>query len=57
MIFRIKHAPIVYFEIPADDVQRAKKFYNDVFGWKMEKWPAADGKDNSLLLPLILSIG
>jgi predicted enzyme related to lactoylglutathione lyase len=55
MIFRIKHAPIVYFEIPADDVERAKKFCIDVFGWKMEKWPAADGKDN--ILPLILNIG
>jgi predicted enzyme related to lactoylglutathione lyase len=38
---------IVHFEIPADDVDRAKKFYSDLFGWKMEKWPAADGKDSS----------
>jgi uncharacterized protein len=28
---------IVHFEIPADDVDRAKKFYSDLFGWKMEK--------------------
>ena len=27
--------PIVHFEIPADDVQRAKKFYEDAFGWKI----------------------
>ena len=26
---------IVHFEIPADDLSRAKKFYNTVFGWKM----------------------
>lgn len=26
---------IVHFEIPADDVSRAKKFYEDVFGWKI----------------------
>jgi uncharacterized protein len=26
---------IVHFEIPADNVQRAKKFYEDAFGWKM----------------------
>ena len=26
---------IVHFEIPADDLSRAKKFYNIVFGWKM----------------------
>jgi predicted enzyme related to lactoylglutathione lyase len=25
---------IVHFEIPADDVERAKKFYSDLFGWK-----------------------
>jgi predicted enzyme related to lactoylglutathione lyase len=28
---------IVHFELPADDVERAKKFYSDLFGWKMEK--------------------
>ena len=27
--------PIVHFEIPADDVQRAKKFYETAFGWKI----------------------
>jgi hypothetical protein len=27
--------PIVHFEIPADDVQRAKKFYEEAFGWKI----------------------
>jgi uncharacterized protein len=29
---------IVHFEIPADDIERSKKFYNDLFGWKIEKW-------------------
>ncbi|WP_370694237.1 VOC family protein, partial [Klebsiella pneumoniae] len=24
---------IVHFEIPADDIQRAKTFYSDLFGW------------------------
>ncbi len=41
---------IVHFEIPADDVDRAKKFYSDLFGWKMERWPRSDdddGKDSS----------
>ena len=38
---------IVHFEIPANDVERAKKFYTNLFGWKMEKWPGADGKDSS----------
>ena len=27
---------IVHFEIPADDVPRAKTFYTDLFGWKIE---------------------
>ncbi|MDQ6723249.1 MAG: VOC family protein [Thermoproteota archaeon] len=29
---------VEYFEIPADDVNRAQKFYKDVFGWIMQKW-------------------
>jgi predicted enzyme related to lactoylglutathione lyase len=32
---------IVWFEIPADDVERAKAFYGALFGWKMEPFPAA----------------
>jgi predicted enzyme related to lactoylglutathione lyase len=27
---------IVWFEIPADNPERAKKFYNQLFGWKIE---------------------
>jgi predicted enzyme related to lactoylglutathione lyase len=30
---------VVHFEIPSDDVERAKKFYNSLFGWKLEKMP------------------
>jgi predicted enzyme related to lactoylglutathione lyase len=30
---------IVWFEIPADDVERAKSFYGALFGWKIEKFP------------------
>lgn len=29
---------VQYFEIPADDVNRAQKFYNNVFEWNMQKW-------------------
>lgn len=29
---------VAHFEIPADDPERARKFYQDVFGWKIEKW-------------------
>lgn len=28
---------VVHFEIEADNVDRAKKFYTDAFGWKMEQ--------------------
>jgi uncharacterized protein len=28
---------IVHFEIPSDNIERTKKFYNDLFGWNMEK--------------------
>ena len=30
---------IVWFEIPADNVERAKSFYSALFGWKIEKFP------------------
>ena len=29
-------ANIIYFEIPADDVDRAKRFYHSLLGWKIE---------------------
>jgi len=38
---------IVHFEMPADDVERAKKFYTDLFGWKIEKWPGTSSKNSS----------
>ena len=34
---------VQYFEIPADDMERAQKFYKQVFGWDMQKW---DNKEN-----------
>ncbi len=33
---------IVHFEIPSDDIERSKKFYNELFGWKIEKLASAD---------------
>lgn len=27
---------IVHFEIPADDIARAKEFYGSTFGWELE---------------------
>jgi len=29
---------ITHFDIPSDDPERAQKFYQEVFGWKFEKW-------------------
>lgn len=28
---------VTYFEVPADDIARARKFYSDLFGWEIEK--------------------
>lgn len=35
---------VVHFEVPADDMERAKKFYQDVFGWKIMSVPMDAGK-------------
>lgn len=30
---------IIHFEIPADDVEKLRKFYIALFGWKIERMP------------------
>jgi hypothetical protein len=35
-------ARVMHFEIPADDPNRAVKFYEKVFGWKIDKWEGGD---------------
>lgn len=30
---------VQHFEIPVDDTGRARKFYEECFGWKMADWP------------------
>ena len=40
-------ARVVHFEIPADDPERAIKFYEKVFDWQIEKW---DGPMEYLLI-------
>jgi predicted enzyme related to lactoylglutathione lyase len=30
---------VVHFEIPADDLERARTFYRDAFGWKVNPMP------------------
>jgi hypothetical protein len=34
-------ASIVWFEIPADNPERAKAFYSNLFGWKINPFPGA----------------
>jgi uncharacterized protein len=29
---------LVYFEVPAQDADRAQTFYEDLFGWKFQSW-------------------
>jgi predicted enzyme related to lactoylglutathione lyase len=36
-------AKVVHFEIPADDLDRAKSFYGKVFGWQIDSWPMPGG--------------
>jgi catechol 2,3-dioxygenase-like lactoylglutathione lyase family enzyme len=33
---------VIHFEIPADNAERAIKFYSDVFGWNIQKWGPQD---------------
>lgn len=35
-------ATIVHFDVPADEPERAKKFYGDLFGWKFNSIPGMD---------------
>lgn len=36
---------IVHFEIPADDVARAKAFYERTFGWTIKPFPMPPGQE------------
>jgi len=36
---------VQHFEIPADDTERARKFYEDSFGWKTKDYPMPDGSE------------
>ena len=38
-------ASIVWFEIPADNIARAKKFYGKLFGWEINAFPASTMPD------------
>lgn len=34
---------VVHFEIPTDDLERAKSFYSSVFGWELQTMPMPEG--------------
>jgi len=36
---------VVHFEIPADDVARATKFYEKTFGWTIKAYPMPPGEE------------
>jgi uncharacterized protein len=39
---------VVHFEIPADDLDRAKSFYGTVFGWELQTAPMNGGEYTSV---------
>ncbi|MGA7369796.1 MAG: VOC family protein [Nitrososphaeraceae archaeon] len=39
---------IVHFEIPSDNIERSRKFYNELFGWNIEKWPGSENMPNGM---------
>ncbi len=40
---------ISWFEIPADDLQRAREFYSELFGWNIEESSAPYTKDRMII--------
>jgi hypothetical protein len=39
---------VVHFEIPVDDLARAKTFYGSVFGWSLETMSMGEGGDYTI---------
>jgi uncharacterized protein len=39
---------VVHFEIPVDDLDRAKNFYGSVFGWELQTMPMNEGEYTSV---------
>jgi predicted enzyme related to lactoylglutathione lyase len=40
---------VVHFEIPADNPERATKFYRELFGWEIEKFASDAGPEYWLM--------
>src|SRR5947199_4510 len=44
-LYRRTHAmdhTVVHFEIPANEPERAAKFYRELFGWEISRWGGAE---------------
>jgi uncharacterized protein len=41
---------VVHFEIPADDLDRAKSFYGSVFGWQLQTMPMGEGGEYTVVM-------
>jgi uncharacterized protein len=44
-VIRENMPTIVHFEIPSDNLERTRKFYTELFGWKMEKMPGTSQRE------------
>src|SRR5579871_6264721 len=42
---KVRAGSVVWFEIPADNLDRAKKFYSSLFGWKIAPFPGMQGPE------------
>ena len=40
-----RNSSLVWFEIPADDLARAKQFYSKLFSWKIKPFPGATASE------------
>ena len=40
---------VVHFEIPADDVDRAKNFYGSIFGWDLQTAQMGEGEYTTVI--------
>ncbi|MDQ6668040.1 MAG: VOC family protein, partial [Thermoproteota archaeon] len=47
---------IVHFDIPSDDIERSKKFYNELFGWKIDKWSGSEAMPEGMEYWLISTV-
>ena len=39
----MKHGDLTHFEIPAEDPNRARDFYQSLFGWSFQEMPGYEG--------------